>query len=280
MNNKINLLEKEFKTLSDFIYTELGIKMPPAKRVLLESRLQKRLRWLGIESFAEYCDYLLSSQGKKSEMTNFINKITTNKTDFFREPDHFNYLINHVLPDLINSWNGQRRQLTIWSAGCSTGEEPYTLAIVLNDFKERNPELPFDYRIIGTDISFEALHTAKRAVYSESRVAPMTLETKKKYLLKSKNKERELVKIIPALREKVEFKVLNFMDAHYPLGKVDIIFCRNVIIYFNKQTQEETLIKLCKNLKPGGYFFQGHSESIHGFDVPLKNVHPTVYKKI
>lgn len=280
MNNKVDLLEKDFNRLSKFIHAELGIKMPAVKKVLIESRLQKRLRWLDIETFGEYCDYLLSPRGREVELTNFINKITTNKTDFFREPAHFNYLNDQILPDLIKSWRGERGQLTVWSAGCSSGEEPYTLAMVLDHYKEQNTRLAFDYSILGTDISMEALRTAISGVYSESRIQPLTLEMKKKYLLRSKAKERQLVKIVHNLRKKVNFKILNFMDKKYSIGKMDIIFCRNVIIYFNKKVQEQTLLKLCDNLKPGGYFFQGHSESIHGFKLPLKNVYPTIYQKI
>ncbi len=280
MIGKVDLLEKDFDRLSKFIYDELGIKMPPAKKVLLESRLQRRLRGLDIRTFGDYCDFLLSPQGRETELKHFINKITTNKTEFFREPGHFNYLVNLVLPELIESWNGQYRQLMVWSAGCSTGEEPYTLAMVLEDYKSNNPQVPFDYKIIGTDISLEALQIAKTGVYGEARALPISLEMKKKYLLKSKNKGKQLVKIISSLRKKIELRVLNFMDHDYPMGKMDIVFCRNVIIYFNKQTQEETLKKLCNNLKTGGYFFQGHSETIHGFDLPLKVVNPTVYKKI
>jgi chemotaxis protein methyltransferase CheR len=281
MTETIALLENDFNRLSQFIHQQFGIKMPPAKKVLLESRLQKRLRALDINTFKAYCDYLLSPQGRDNELVNFIDKITTNKTDFFREAEHFSFLTNQLLPELTTSREDARHNLTVWSAGCSTGEEPYTLAMVLNQFKDLHPELSFDYSIIGTDISMEVLRNAKTAVYKESCVDPIPLALKKKYLLRSKNKEKQLIKIVPLLRNKVNFYELNFMEHHYPMDKnMDIIFCRNVIIYFDKPTQKKILNKICQHLRIGGYFFQGHSESLQGFNLPLKAIYPTIYQKI
>ncbi len=281
MNNTITLFQNEFDRLSQFIHQQFGIKMPPAKKILLESRLQKRLRTLEIETFKSYCDYLFSSQGKSNELVHFIDKITTNKTDFFREPEHFDYLINQILPELTSSWGESKQNLSVWSAGCSTGEEPYTLAMVLNEYKDSHSELPFNYSILGTDISAEVLRIAKTAIYKESSADLIPLILKKKYLLRSKDKQKQQVKIVPALREKMTFHLLNFMEEQYPVPKnMDIIFCRNVIIYFDKPTQEKILKRICRHLKIGGYFFQGHSESLPGFNLPLKLIYPTVYQKI
>lgn len=281
MTETIALLENDFNRLSHFIHQQFGIKMPPAKKVLLESRLQKRLRALDIGTFKAYCDYLLSPQGRDNELVNFVDKITTNKTDFFREVEHFDFLTNHLLPNLTTSIRDSGRKLTLWSAGCSTGEEPYTLAMVVNDYQDLHPKVTFDYSIIGTDISMEVLRNAKMAVYKESCADPIPLALKKKYLLRSKNREKQLIKIVPLLRNKVDFYTLNFMEDHYPIDKsMDIIFCRNVIIYFDKPTQKKILNKICQHLSVGGYFFQGHSESLQGFNLPLKAIYPTIYQKI
>lgn len=280
MHNAITLKDKDFYRLSDFIQNDYGIKMPLVKKVLLESRLQKRLKALNINSFEEYCDYLFSPEGKADELKFFIDKVTTNKTDFFREPEHFHHLTKTVLPNIIKSWNSVHHQLQVWSAGCSTGEEPYTIAMVIQNFVDQNPQFRLNYSILATDISQEVLTTGNNAIYSEDKVDPVEYALKKKFLLRSKEKNKNLVKIIPEIRNRIQFKILNFMDSHYPINKqVDIVFCRNVIIYFDKPTQESIINKLCKTIKPGGYFFQGHSESIQGFDVPLRPVFPTIYQK-
>ena len=279
--NTVAMNQKDFSRLSRFIHAEYGIMIPPVKKILLESRLQKRLRELKIKTFKDYCDYLFSPNGKSSELTHFINQITTNKTDFFREPNHFDFLTQEVLPYLLKNDKNAHNDLTVWSAGCSSGEEPYTLAIVLSEYKSKNQNLNFNFSILATDISHEVLLKAKQAVYKQSTVEPIPLMLKKKYLLKSKDKNNGVVKIIPELRQKVQLGKLNFMDKDYGIKKpVNVIFCRNVLIYFDRPTQETILTRLCRCLKKGGYFFQGHSESINGMDLPLKSVSPTVYQKI
>ncbi|MBT3227209.1 MAG: chemotaxis protein CheR [Deltaproteobacteria bacterium] len=278
--SKVSLSKKDFLRFSKFIHTEFGIKMPPAKKVLLESRLQKRLRKLELKTFEEYHDYLFSPEGRTNELPQFINQITTNKTDFFREPNHFDFLSQEALPNLMKNHRGAHTNLTVWSAGCSTGEEPYTLAIILNEYISKNPNLRLNFSIFATDISSEVIQKAKQAVYKQAMVAPIPLMLKKKYLLKSKDKRSDLVRVVPELRWQVEFERLNFMDKDYGLKKpVDIIFCRNVLIYFDRPTQEAILNRLCRYLKKGGFFFQGHSESVQGMDLPLKPVFPTIYQK-
>lgn len=277
----ITLTHKDFIRLSEFIQAEYGIKMPEVKKTLLESRLQKRLRLLEIESFQDYCDYLFSPEGMKDEVPFFIDKITTNKTDFFRENEHFNYLTRNILPEITTSGRINKGKINAWSAGCSTGEEPYTLAMVLNEFTESFRPKSLSYSILATDISLEVLQIGRRAVYNELRVEPVPLELKKKYLLRSKEKDKKLIKIVPELRKTVNFGHLNFMDSDFGLKEqMDIIFCRNVIIYFDKKTQEQILKRILRYLKTGGYFFQGHSETIQGMDLPLAQVFPTIYRKV
>lgn len=251
--------------------------MPPVKKVMLQSRLQKRLRELNLSSFKEYIDYVFSKEGLNNEIIHMLDVVSTNKTDFFREPVHFDFLTQTALPELMQG--SRNRMLKVWSAGCSSGEEPYTIAIVMADFAEKNPG--FDYSIIGTDISTQILQKAVDAVYKEDRVSIIPLETKRKYFLKSKERLNPTVKVGPNLRKKVRFGRLNFMDNYYDIPETfDIVFCRNVLIYFDRETQEKVIQKLCDKLRPDGYFFLGHSESIMNMQVPLKQVKPTIFKRI
>jgi chemotaxis protein methyltransferase CheR len=270
----VTMSNKDFSRLKDFIYNECGINIIDSKRTMLEARLKKRLRDLNLKSFSLYCDYLFSPDGMQDELTNMIDQVTTNKTDFFREPAHFNYLSHKVLPHLACI----RKNVVVWSAGCSSGEEPYTLAMVLSDFTNNNRF--FNFLILATDISTRVLDKARFAVYDEERINPVPPDMKRKYLLRSKDRTKRLYRVIPALREQIKFRRLNFMDSDFGFREpVDIIFCRNVIIYFDKQTQEKLLNKFCKYLSPDGYLFVGHSETLFGMDVPLTQVAPTIYRK-
>ncbi len=273
------LSEKDFMRLGHFIHSECGIKMPVPKKVMLEARLKKRLRALGLESFEEYCDFLFSPEGMVNERHLMINVVTTNKTDFFREPRHFEYLAQTAVPELIGLCGaGTRRPLSVWSAGCSTGEEPYTLAMVLSEFAVRNPG--FFFSIIASDISTGVLEKAVRAVYKEERVEAVPQELKRKYLMKSKDRSKKFIRIAPELRSLVRFRRLNFLDHDFGMRELqDIIFCRNVIIYFDRPTQEKVLGRLCQHLIPGGYLFMGHSETLSSLDLPLVTVGPMVYRK-
>lgn len=277
--NSARLSTGDFNRLSRFIHETCGIRMTPAKKTMLEARLQKRLRSLGMRSFADYLNYLFSAAGEKEEVVLMIDQVTTNKTDFFREPDHFDYLSQVVLPQWVRRTPHGGRPLRVWSAGCSTGEEPYTLAMVLQEFAEGSPGL--DYRILATDISTRVLEKAHQAIYPEERAHPVPQHLKRKYFLRSRDLSAGLVRITPALREKVRFRHLNFMADDFGLREEqDIIFCRNVIIYFDRPTQERLLRRLCRHMSPGGHLFMGHSETLSGLDVPLTAVYPTVYRKL
>lgn len=269
------LSNSEFKKLSDFIFSEYGIKMPDVKKTMLQSRLQKRLRALQMTSFSEYVDFVFSKKGQTEEVIHMMDVVSTNKTDFFREPVHFEFLKDHIIPPLFTPGN-YRRPLKIWSAGCSSGEEPYTIAIALSELKEEYPGL--DYSILATDISTQMLQNGMNGIYKESRIAALPMSLKRKYFLKSKNRENPTVRVIPELRKKVTFQRLNFMEATYNLtDDFDIIFCRNVLIYFDQKTQENVIRKLTYRLKTNGYFFLGHSESITNFHLPLQQIKPTIF---
>lgn len=268
----------DFNRLSDFIFIQSGIKMPPVKKIMLQSRLQKRLKELKILSYKEYADYVFSPEGQKKEIIHMLDVVSTNKTDFFREPVHFDFLNDTVLIDFINDQKFNYN-FKVWSAGCSSGEEPYTIAITLNEFKNKNPK--FDYTITGTDISTQILQNAALAVYKEERIENVPLEIKKKYFLKSKDREKRTVRVVKTLRDKVNYQRLNFMDNTYNIAEVfDVIFCRNVLIYFDRETQEQVIGKLCKKLKSGGYLFIGHSESIMAMNLPLEQIKPTIFRRI
>lgn len=270
----------DFKRLSTFIYREYGIKMPEIKKTMLQSRLHKRLRELNMASYRDYVEYLFSKEGQQSEVIHMIDMVSTNKTDFFREPVHFDFLHSDVLPELLMG-EKPNRLIKLWSAGCSSGEEPYTIAISLSEYAANNPGVSFDFNILATDISTRMLRTAVEAIYKEQRVEMLPINLKKKYLLKSKDRTNPTVRIIPDLRRRISFNRLNFMDSHYNVPEnFDIVFCRNVLIYFDRDTQERVINKLCTKLKPNGFFFLGHSESITNFDVPLRQMRPTIFRKI
>lgn len=273
------LHDREFQRFSSLIYESVGIKMPPAKKTMLEARLQKRLKAIGIPSFEKYGDYVFSPEGRASELVHLIDVVTTNKTDFFREPAHFEFLVKTAIPSILHGRVDLTREpLRIWSAGCSTGEEPYTLAMVLSEFADGRPE--FRAAITASDICTQVLQTAKTAIYPEDRTDPIPLNLKKKYLLRSRERSKSLVRIAPGLRSLVSFRRINFMDDDFGIAeKMDIIFCRNVVIYFDKPTQLILMRKFHRQLRPGGYLFIGHSETLSGLDVDFKPVASTVYRK-
>ncbi|MGE5364669.1 MAG: CheR family methyltransferase [Bacteroidota bacterium] len=275
-----SLTNKEFDRLSQFIYSECGIKMPPAKKVMLEARLRKRLRELNLDTFADYCDLIFNSSASSDELIHMIDVVTTNKTEFFREPKQFSYMTDIAVPEMISQYGaGVKRKLRLWSAGCSTGEEPYTLAMVLQRLSESIPD--FDYSILASDISTQVLEKALIGIYPMDRLDGMPIELKKKFFLKSKDKTKSLVRVVPELRQKVSFQRINFMDDDYSIReRQDMIYCRNVIIYFDKKTQEQFISKLCNYLIPGGYLFLGHSETLFNMDLPLVQIATSTYKRI
>lgn len=256
--------------------SEYGIKMPPEKKIMLQSRLQKRLKALAMSNFNDYMTYLFSPQGMSEEVIHMMDVVSTNKTDFFREPVHFDYLLSDALPELVH--NQKYQKINIWSAGCSSGEEPYTIAITLSEFLANKRGV--DYQIMASDISTTMLETAVKAIYKEERTNDIPLILKKKYFLRSKNREDKLVRVIPQLRSKIEFARINLLElSETRTPSYHIIFCRNVLIYFDRNTQNQILKALCSFLVKDGFLFLGHSESITGLELPLRSVIPTVFIK-
>jgi chemotaxis protein methyltransferase CheR len=274
-----SMSDADFRKLASFIEGELGIRMPDSKRIMLEARLQKRLRRFGFDSYKKYIDYVFSDEGRESELINMIDAVTTNKTDFFREADHFDFLIETIVPTAgARTGAGISKPFAVWSAGCSTGEEPYTIAMVLEERRALDPR--FSFHVFASDLSTQVLDKAREAVYEESKVAVVPLSFKKKYMLRSKDKEKSLVRMKPEIRARVSFDRINFMDERYPINDFyDVIFCRNVIIYFERSVQESILRKLCAHIHPGGWLILGHSETLTGMNIPLKGVAPTIYQR-
>jgi chemotaxis protein methyltransferase CheR len=273
------LSARSFSRLAQFITSELGIKMPEAKVPMVQSRLMRRVRELGFDSLDRYTDYFFNSPEATEERVQFINAITTNKTDFFRESVHFEFLTSTVLPAFVASAGiSSVRSLRAWSAGCSSGEEPYTLAMVLSEFASRNRG--FDFSILGTDVSTRVLERAQTGIYEESLIAPVPRELRAKYLLRSKDPARKVVRIVSELRRTVTFERLNFMNASYNIkGPFEIVFFRNVMIYFDRETQEKVINRICRHLNAGGYLFIGHSETLASLDVPAVPAGPAIYRK-
>lgn len=273
----VELSRQSFARFAQFITSELGIKMPETKLTMVQSRLLRRVRELGLGSMEQYHQYFFASSNAE-EREHFINAITTNKTDFFREPEHFDYLTGRALPSISRAALPAGWRFKLWSAGCSSGEEPYTLSMVLSEYAQQLPG--FDFEILGTDISTKVLDQARSAIYPESQILPVPPELRRKYLLQGRENSERLVRIVPALRHKVRFQQLNFMDEDYGIRDVfDVIFFRNVLIYFDRPTQEAVINRICRNLARGGYLFVGHSESLAGLDVPVRGVHTSVFRK-
>jgi chemotaxis protein methyltransferase CheR len=272
------LSDSDFERLSRLITSKCGIRMPATKKTMVQGRLQKRIRQLKVESIAKYCDYLFSPDGKKRELGHMIDSVTTNKTDFFREPAHFDYLVKTALPEVLKKrGGGPDVLLKCWSAGCSTGEEPYTLAMVLSDFADERDG--FQFSIFATDISMRALDAGGLAVYRSEKVETVPIGMKKKYLSKSRDSENMSVRVVPQIRRKVRFRRLNLAQEYTLSERMDIIFFRNVLIYFDREAQQELLGRLIQFLRPGGYLFVGHSETLNGMELPLRQVAPATYKK-
>ncbi len=274
---KEELKQTEFTLISRYVNQNFGIKLPEHKRIMLQGRLINRLVKLNLPNFKAYTDYAFSEQGRVSELPLMVDYISTNKTDFFRESVHFDILKEKSIPYFLE--NLKTKQMQIWSAGCSSGEEAYTIAMTCAD--EARVKLDLDFTILATDVSLRMLEKGKNAIYSSKDIESFPEETKKRYLLKSKDNKKSVVRIKKILRDKVMFQWHNLMDKEYDFHReFDIIFCRNVLIYFSKEDQLHVLNNLYKNLKMGGFLFLGHSESINHFNLPLKNIGQTVFQKI
>lgn len=264
------LSENQFKKISRLVHSLCGINLKDGKQALVRARLMKRLRALKLLDFDEYMAYLESREGR-GEINFMIDVMTTNKTHFFRESEHFNYLCDHVLAKL------NHRKMRFWTAACSSGEEPFSLAILL---KENIPEIGFhDIRILATDISMRMLDRARKAVYGEEvlrDVPPLFLQ---KYFTKLRQSPSRQYLLKEEIRKMVQLAWLNLMDPWPMKGPFDVIFCRNVMIYFDRQTQQNLINRFWNLLGPGGHLFVGHSEGLSAVQHNFRYVRPAVYRK-
>jgi len=271
------LRDSLFQRFSDLVYERCGINLHEGKKALLQARLNRRLRSTGIGSYEEYFKYITSS-GNPGEFVHFLDSISTNLTYFFREPQHFDFLEQTALPELIAKKQKERdSKIRIWSSCCSTGEEPYSLAMCMLGHLQDISK--WDVRILATDISTRTLEAASRGVYSEEKVqkVPPAFRHLNFHKIAGSNGRPEY-EIAPHIKRLVTFHRLNLKDPYPFNGRFDFIFCRNVMIYFDKKTQQELVNKMASFLNPGGYLYVGHSESLTGLVHKLTYVRPAIFR--
>lgn len=280
MNNcyvPARLKETEFEIIRRVVYEQTGIKLTSQKRVMVESRLNKRLKQIGCPDFGQY---VKTTRLNPKERAIMLNLITTNVTKFFRENHHFDF-INDYLPQYLNQDN-PHKTLRVWSAGCSSGQEPYSIAIVLNEFYEKHPG---DFRILASDINTEVLQLAVQGIYKSEEVDEIPYPLLTKYFKLGSGSNKGLFKVKDNLQQKISFRQINLADGNleFPVdGFLDFIFCRNVFIYFDQETKKLAIRKFYKKLYNGGCLFLGHSETLNAYDGPLGTWIPkehTVYMK-
>jgi len=266
--------DKDFNYIQQLVADSTGIVLSESKRDMVYSRLTRRIRALNLDSYKIYCDRL--RDGDESELIAFTNAITTNLTSFFREPHHFEFLKNKLLPDIKK--NKVSRKLRIWSAGCSSGEEPYSIAMVVHEVFG-DVLAGWDIKILATDLDSNMVQTAANGIYSEDRVTGLTKSRLRSYVKNGSGENLGKVKISPRLQKMITFRELNLMN-HWPVkGPFDIIFCRNVVIYFDKPTQKVLFNRYCELMVPHGHLFIGHSESLHMVTDRFKLLGKTMYRK-
>ena len=276
MQNKQREFEynfEDFDFLRKLSNQHSGILVPDDKFDMFYSRLSRRIRLLGLTTFKQYCQYL--SENHDLEFTDFINAVTTNLTAFFREKHHFEFLRDTVIPGLLKK-NQHSKTIKVWSAGCSTGEEPYTLAMTLMEYVPAG----WDIKILATDLDTDVLAKAASGVYAEDRVDGLSEQLIKKWFQKGKDGQQKKVRIKNELRQLISFKQLNLMGEWPMKGPFDFMFCRNVLIYFDKETKEMLAKRYAELLVSKSYLFIGHSESLHQLSTDFDLIGNTIYQKI
>ncbi|MEM9159886.1 MAG: protein-glutamate O-methyltransferase CheR [Verrucomicrobiota bacterium] len=270
------LSDENYAFIRDLIYKETRINLGDSKRELVTARLGKRLRATSCPSFDAYCQSLKSNNGG-GELYHLIDAISTNHTFFFREINHFNYLENHILPEFDRGELGPSNNLRVWSCACSTGEEPYSLAIILEEFFQLSQGK--DWKINCSDISTRVLDFASKAIYERERIQQVKPEWQRKYFQKGERQMEGYFRVHPNLSRKLHFERINLFQDNYPwTEKFHLIFCRNVMIYFDRATQEKLVTRLARHLVPGGYLMIGHAESLAGVNHPYGTVKPAIYQ--
>jgi len=277
LGNPFRLTDEDFDQLRQFIFDHTGISLSDHKRALVYSRLARRLRHFGYKDYTEYFRHLTERDIDGSELIEMINAITTNKTSFFRESHHFDFLSEVCFPALRKGPPGAPRTLRMWSAASSTGEEPYTLAMVA---REAFPEFEgWRIEIDATDIDTAVLERARAGLYTVEQAEGIPSALLHKYFLKGKGANAGWVKTGPAISSLVRFQRLNLNSAPWPWrDPFDVVFCRNVMIYFNRDTQRELIRRIISRIKPGGYLMLGHSEFLHGQIEGVDHLRKNIYR--
>jgi chemotaxis protein methyltransferase CheR len=266
--------DAEFRYLRDLIYAHTGIALSDHKRALVCARLARRLRHWGFTTYTQYYELLTERDPEERELMELINAITTNKTDFFREMHHFQFLAEHVLPTLQLT---HQRRVRIWSAACSTGEEPYSIAMTVC---ESLPLDKFDVKILASDIDTTVLERATAGVYPAEAVGRIPEALRARYFLRGSSANEGRARAKPILQSLIRFRRLNLIAESWPMqGPFDVIFCRNVLIYFDKETQRRLLQRFTELLRRDGYLMLGHAEAIHGFEKSLRTVGHSTYQR-
>ncbi len=264
--------DDDFEALRKLVKQITGINLSDQKRELVYGRLARRLRALQLNSFAEYRELLDEDGGQ--ELVQFCNAITTNLTAFFREPHHFDYLREHVLTPLLSA---ATRRLRIWSAGCSTGEEPYSLAMTV---LETVPDVKrWDIRILATDLDSDVLERGRRGIYAEERLKNLALQRRTRFFTERRERDGVHYEATPELKSLITFKQLNLMHPLPMRGPLDAVFCRNVVIYFDKDTQRDLFARISQLQRPGNLLFLGHSESLFKVSDDYTLIGKTVYRR-
>ena len=275
--HNIELTERDFRKISSMVYDHCGINLHDGKKELVRSRLAKRLRLGKLKTFPEYMKHVLEDKTGK-EFSMLIDSLSTNLTSFFREPQHFEFMQSKFLPSLLNKKKKLRNfKIRAWSAGCSSGEEPYSIAISLLEAVHGLGR--WDIKVLATDISTSTLKIAKTGVYNTKRVEPVPSLQRQKYLLPHRINGQKVFEVSKQLRDTVIFRYLNLMNDWPIKGSLDFIFCRNVMIYFDKPTQTRLINRFWNLLDSGGILFTGHSESLTGIEHKFKYIQPTIYMK-
>ena len=272
-----SLSAEAYRTLTALVYQHSRIRFGPDKQSMLANRLRRRLRALGLVSFDEYCAVLHSAQGP-DEIEHLVDLIATNHTQFYREPAHFTFLTGRILPDLVPRLLAEGSALRVWSAAASSGEEPYTLAIVLAEYFRAHPSI--EWLIEASDISHRMLAHAARGIYPLDRQHALPPELLRRYFQKGVSARAGTCRVKAELRERVRFQRINLFQAEYPVPRDQhVIFCRNVMIYFDPPSRATLVQKLTRHLAPGGYLVIGHSESLLGIRHELESVRQSIYRR-
>jgi chemotaxis protein methyltransferase CheR len=272
----VEMTDADFGKISRLVYEVCGINLTESKKELLKARLGKVIRQGAFRSFRDYCEHVLNDSSGE-ELVCLLDAVSTNFTSFFRESQHFDYLRNEFLPEAVDRKKGQGNKLRFWSAGCSSGEEPYSLAIAVLESLDY-PE-SWDLKVLSTDLSSKVLKVAAAGIYPQERIRSIPVPVVRKYFLKGENEWKGYVKVKSSLKKHISFERLNLMETFSFSESFDCIFCRNVMIYFDKPTQAALLGRFFRYLSPGGAFLIGHSESLAGIQHSFRYIKPAIYRK-